>query len=206
MSFTSQRLKQNSQQAPISTSDYLREYFISSVVDKLDAISDQFVIRLFEDVSTIQAPFSFKEFLKSDYNNANEEAGACMRISYYVDKMLPRDIKPWTDSALKCFDHFLLIYVQDKRKEKIKKFSPKPKERDVYNHLVTLGGTEQEIGQAFNTIYQYRNEFQHVQYEEKDGTRLIKRISNKIFLLKKTLILGEFKKALGHFKIMAIRD
>jgi hypothetical protein len=202
MSFTEQRAKQDSHTKPKSSSDYLREYFLSEVVDKLEAMKDKCVIHLYEDLAVIPAPFDFKSFLDGDYNNANEEAATCLSFTLNVKSIYPKFIKPWTDAALKCFDHFLLIYVQDVRKETIKKTTANLKERDVYSHLIKAGGLDQEIGQAFSTIYQYRSEFQHVQYEENNGRRVIRRVSHKRLADRKILILGEFKKALSYFHIM----
>lgn len=202
MSFTDQRLKQNTQDTRRAPSDYLKDYLLGDLVLKLDAISDKFVIHLYEDIASTISPFDFKLFLKGDYHNANEEAGACVRISYIAQKMFPKNIKFWTDAALKCFDHFLIIYVQDIRKEKIRKSTSKLKERDVYDHLITIGGDVQEIGQAFTTIYQYRNEFQHVQVEDKEGRRSIRRVTNSFLSLRKALILEEFEKAFKYFPVL----
>lgn len=201
MSFTAQRAKQNNQGTLKSTSEYLREYLLKDVVDSLEAIKDRYVIHLFEDLAGIETPFNFKEFLQSDYDNANEQAGTCLSFAIKSQNLFPKFIPSWTDSALKCFDHFLLIYIQDVRKELIRRYQ-KVKETDVYRHLIDLGGDDLEIGQAFSTIYQYRNEFQHVQYEEIEGRRVIRRTSGKKLVQRKMLIIGEFKKAFGYFHLM----
>lgn len=202
MSFTEQRAKQDSQTKAKSSSDYLREYFLSDVVDKLEAMKDKCVIHLYENLAAIPAPFDFKSFLHGDYNNANEEAATCLSFALNAQNIYPKYIKPWTDSALKCFDHFLIIYIQAVRRETIKKTTTHSKETDVYQHLIHVGGQDQEIGQAFSTIYQYRNEFHHVQHQENNGHRVIRRMSHKQLLHKKVLILEEFKKACGYFHIM----
>lgn len=75
------------------------------------------------------------------------------------------------------------------------------KERDVYNHLVKLGGTLQVIGQAFNNIYQTRNDFHHIQIlDDTSGNRIPKRMTNSAINQKRDLIVGWLKEALGNLK------
>jgi hypothetical protein len=69
-------------------------------------------------------------------------------------------------------------------------------EREVYWHLIDLGGDLQQIGQAFDNIYRARNEFQHVQIIDQNGNRIPKTLSNSKYNEKRDLIMGWFKSAL----------
>ena len=119
-----------------------------------------------------------------------------MHRAYYKTNIYGATIKTWTNSALKCFDVFLIKLINDYRKEKIKKGGRQPKERDVYDHLIKKKGNQKEIGIAFQTIYQQRNSFTHVQYEVKEGLRSSKKWSNSKYNLARDVILDQFEKGL----------
>lgn len=80
--------------------------------------------------------------------------------------------------------------------ETIEKTGRNNKERDVYQHLINMGGDHQEIGRCFEYIYLIRNEFQHVQVVNSNGIRMPKNVSNKKYNESRDLIVGWFKKAL----------
>jgi hypothetical protein len=179
------------------TADYQMQYMASEAKDILNNLNNQFVEYLITDISDISFSFNLKLWLGNKYYNpSNENAKECLEICPTVKHLYGRKIKGWTDNALKCFDNFLLKYIQEDRKEMIKKRGIDAKERDVYWHLIELGGELQEIGQAFDLIYQTRNEFQHVQIIDQGGNLIPKSISNSKCNQKRDSIVGWFRDAL----------
>ncbi len=201
MSFTSTRTKMNSfSGAP--TADYQLQYMAKEVRDLLNDLNNKFLEYLTENLVDGKFNLELKEWLtQSYYPSSNEYAKECLEHCPNINHLYGRKLKPWTDSALKCYDNFLLKHIQVDRGETIKKTTKDLKERDVYNHLVELGGTLQDIGQAFNNIYQERNEFHHVQVvDDASGNRIPKKMTNKVLNQKRDSIIGWFKEALGHLK------
>ena len=201
MSFTSTRTKMNSfSGAP--TAEYQLQYMAKEVRDLLNDLNNKFLEYLMNDLVDNGFQIELKEWLtQSYYSSSNEYAKECLEHCLTVNHLYGRKLKPWTDSALKCYDNFLLKHIQVDRGETIKKISKDLKERDVYNHLVELGGTLQEIGQAFNNIYQTRNEFHHIQYvDDASGNRIPRRMTNSAYNQKRDLIVGWFKEALNNLK------
>ena len=201
MSFTSTRTKMNSfSGAP--TADYQLQYMAKEVRDILNDLNNKFLEYLTEDLIDESFNSELKDWLtQSYYPSSNEYAKECLEHCLNVKHLYGRKLKPWTDAALKCYDNFLLKHIQVDREESIMKISKDMKERDVYNHLIQLGGTLQDIGQAFNNIYQTRNEFQHIQMlDDKSGNRIPKRMTNSAINQKRDLIIGWFKEALGNLK------
>jgi hypothetical protein len=86
--------------------------------------------------------------------------------------------------------------INDYLNEKIRKSGRELKERDVYTHLIEKGEHYYEIGIAFQTIYQTRNDFTHIQYETKDGYRQLKRWSRSKYDFARDLIFVQFEKGL----------
>lgn len=205
MKFSELKNSSQSEAEKLPMSEYLRNYLKEDKLKKIDEIRDRYVYHLFEDLAKTEAPFNFNTFLNTSYADSNNHAGDCIRKSLYVKDLLPRDIKYWTEGALKCFDYFLLIYVQDIRKEIIPQFSKHPKETEVYYHLISKGGTEQKIGESFKYIYQYRSKFYHVQYVDSGGRREIIKTSNKKYKQTMDVIIKFFNEALSHFKIFEHR-
>ncbi len=201
MSFTSTRTKMNSfSGAP--TAEYQLQYMAKEVRDILNDLNNKFLEYLTEDLIDESFNSELKDWLtQSYYPSSNEYAKECLEHCLNVKHLYGRKLKPWTDAALKCYDNFLLKHIQVDREESIMKISKDMKERDVYNHLIQLGGTLQDIGQAFNNIYQTRNEFQHIQMlDDKSGNRIPKRMTNSAINQKRDLIIGWFKEALGNLK------
>jgi len=201
MSFTATRSKMTAfSGAP--TADYQLQYMAKEVRDILNELNNKFLEYLTKDLIDDSFSTELKEWLtQSYYPSSNEHAKECLEQCLKVNHIYGRKLKPWTDSALKCYDNFLLKYIQVDRGETIKKVSKDMKERDVYNHLVQLGGTLQDVGQAFNNIYQTRNEFHHVQVvDDASGNRIPKRMTNTAINQKRDLIIGWFKEALGNLK------
>lgn len=202
MKFSALKNTKEEQAGNQTMSDYLRTYLHEDRLKKIDEIRDYYIKHLFEDLSGIEAPFDFKTFLKADYSESNNYAGDCIRRCLYTKDILPREIKYWTDAALKCFDFFLLSYIQDVCNETI----PSPlrsfaKETEVYDHLINKGGHTQIIGEAFKYVYQYRNSFSHVQHVVSNGRREIVKTSNKQYRQKIEVIINYFKNALIQFRL-----
>lgn len=162
-----------------STPDYQLAYITAEVKDLLNGLDNQFVEYLTKDITDTELLLNLQHWLGSPYyQSSNENAKDCLEYCPTVKHIWGRKIKSWTDSALKCYDNFLLKYVQIDKGETVPKTYSGLKETDVYNYLISKGGIEQEIGQNFKNIYQIRSAFQHIQTEEKDGIRIPKRISN----------------------------
>lgn len=193
MSFTDLRSKMQSYSGA-KTPDYQLQYMTTEFKEILNNMSNQFVEHLTLDLIEKDIPFELKNWLVHPYyQSSNENAKDCLELCPSVKYIYGRKIKSWTDSALKCFDNFLLKYIQVDKNETIHKVGSKQKETDVYNHLIEKGGLEQEIGQNFINIYQIRSSFHHIQYEEKDDKRIPRRMSNSYCNNQRDLIVPWFK-------------
>ncbi len=177
-----------------STPDYQLAYITTEVKDLLDGLNNRFVEFLTKDITEAELQWNLQQWLGAPfYQSSNENARDCLEQCPSVKHIWGRKIKSWTDSALKCYDNFLLKYVQFDQRESIPKTYSGLKETDVYKHLISKGGVEQEIGQNFINIYQLRSAFQHIQMEEKDGIRIPKRISNSQCNKSRDLIVQWFR-------------
>lgn len=180
-----------------STPDYQLAYITAEVKDLLNGLNNQFVEYLTNDIVETELQLNLPQWLGSPYyQSSNENAKDCLEHCPTVKHIWGRKIKGWTDSALKCYDNFLLKYIQIDKGESIPKTYVGIKETDVYNYLIGKGGIEQEIGQNFKNIYQIRSAFQHIQTEEKDGIRIPKRISNSQCNKWRDVIIQCFKHSL----------
>ena len=139
---------------------------------------------------------NFKEFLKGTYMQSNEFAKDCIQLAYHSKSLYGLLIKGWTDSALKCFDNFILILIQDVLREKIKSTPHLGREREKYKHLIDKGGELHDVGIGLEVVYQQRNEFSHIEFINVDGTRRQKPLSKKKIKELKQIILESFKKSL----------
>jgi hypothetical protein len=185
-----------------STPDYQLAYIATEVKDLLNGLNNEFVEFLTKDISDTELQWNIKQWLgASYYQSSNENAKDCIEQCPSVKHIWGRRIKSWTDSALKCYDNFLLKYIQTDIGETITRSHTGIKETDVYHHLINKGGVEQEIGQNFNNIYQLRSTFQHIQTLEKDGIRIPRRISNSKCNQSRDLIIQWFR-----MSIMALFD
>jgi hypothetical protein len=180
-----------------STPDYQLAYIATEVKEFLNCLNNQFVEYLTKDIIDTELQWDIQQWLGVPfYQSSTENAKDCLEQCLSVKHIWGRRIKSWTDSALKCYDNFLLKYVQIDQKETISKTYSSLKETDVYKHLISKGGIEQEIGQNFTNIYQIRSAFQHIQTEEKNGIRIPKRISNTQCNKSRDLIIQCFKHSL----------
>ncbi len=177
-----------------STPDYQLAYIATEVKDLLNGLNNEFVEFLTKDITDTELQWNIKQWLgASYYQSSNENAKDCIEQCPSVKHIWGRRIKSWTDSALKCYDNFLLKYIQTDIGETIIRSHTGIKETDVYHHLINKGGVEQEIGQNFNNIYQLRSAFQHIQTLEKDGIRIPRRISNSKCNQSRDLIIHWFR-------------
>lgn len=180
-----------------SLSNYLKDYLSTSVQDKILALQDKFVDHLYSDLIHNSVSKNLKNYLGPSYLNANEYANTCVHTVFNSKDIYGYKLNGWTDAALKCFDNFLLVLIQEHLNETIKKRLDKGIERQKYWHLIEKGGNYYEIGIRFDIIYQKRNQFTHVEIiNDSTGKRQQKRISQATINKMKDDILICFKEAL----------
>jgi hypothetical protein len=199
MKFTELRQELNNNLNEInSLQDFMAAYFANSIQDKINALNDKYVEHLFSDLIERNSSSNIRDYLgSSSYNNANEYAKTCVHTVFRSKDIFGFKLAAWTDSALKCFDNFLLVLIQDKLNETIKSRSDKGLERQKYWHLIDKGGDYYNIGMCLDVVYQKRNEFTHVEVvNDATGKRHQRSINQKNIKIMKTLILESFKKAL----------
>lgn len=208
MKFSEQRdsiAKQNG--SPTSIAAYQVQYLSADHFKNIDAIRDRCVYHLFEDLAKLKTKQDFNQFLGNEYYYpANEFAQDCVQIAFHSSTIYGRMIRPWTDAALKCFDNFLIQYIHEVLQEKVIKTGSGLKETDVYWHLIGRGGVESEIGTSFKSIYESRNSFTHVQYEDEEGRRKYRPWSAKKYSREKELILSQFEKGLKNLEVLISRE
>lgn len=200
MSFSQLRAQISSDLDKIqSIQDYKRVYLSSDVIRSIEQLNKKFVEHLFQDLINKDLDINIRIYLKErdTYQIANDFALECIEPAFYKTNIHGARIKEWTSSALKCFDVFLIKLINDYLNEKIRKSGSKLNERDVYTHLINKGDHYYEIGISFQTIYQTRNDFTHIQYETKDGYRHLKKWSRSKYDTSRDLILSQFEKALN---------
>jgi hypothetical protein len=190
-----------------STPEYQLAYITGEIKDLLNGLNNQFVEYLTKDITENELQLNLQQWLGSPYyQSSNENAKDCLEHCPTVKHIWGKKIKGWTDSALKCFDNFLLKYIQIDKGESIPKTYAGLKETDVYNYLISKGGIEQEIGQNFKNIYQLRSAFQHIQTEAKDGIRIPKRISNSQCNRSRDVIIQCLKYSLIAFSHLVMNE
>jgi hypothetical protein len=79
------------------------------------------------------------------------------------------------------------------------------KERDKYHHLIEKGGSDLLIGQSFDTIYQQRNAFTHVEFKDENGERKQRPLSQKRMRGMKNIILEQFSIALHALELELVK-
>jgi hypothetical protein len=181
-----------------SLQDYITVYLTTSVQDKIKALNDCFVEHLFSDLTEQNTTPNIRDYLgNGSYNNANEYAKSCIHTVYRSKDIFGFKLNGWTDSALKCFDNFILVLIQEKLNETIKSRKDKGVERHKYWHLIDKGGEYYDLGMGLDVVYQLRNEFTHVEViNDETGKRHQKSFSHKNIKKMKAVILESFKKAL----------
>ena len=106
-----------------SIQDYQRIYLSKEVLRSLEQLNKKFVEHLFEDLINEGLNINIRAFLSENekYSDANDFALECIEPAFYKSNIHGARIKTWTNSALKCFDLFLIKLINDYLKEKIKK-------------------------------------------------------------------------------------
>lgn len=181
-----------------SNDDFIKKYLSTPLQDRIGQLHEKFAAHLFGDLMEQETHKDIETFLGKSYFNANEYAKACITTAFRSKDVYGVKVQGWTDSALKCFDNFVLALIQDKLNETIKGTSgDKGWERQKYNHLIVKGGNLYDIGMGFDVVYQQRNELTHVEVvDATTGYRKQVRVSNKKIQQLKSIILENFKKAL----------
>lgn len=198
MSYSDQKKRYNKVSIEsVLSEDYLKAYFSSDHHERLKNLEDRYVYHLFNDLVSRETNKDLDTFLGSEYRYTNSCAKECVELAYNAREIIEYKLKAWTDSALKCFDNFLLVFIQDFLKESIKEYSAHGKERHKYEHLVEKGNNYAKIGTCFHTIYAQRNVMTHVEIVEKDGRRVQKKLSRKKLKTLKLIILENFETALS---------
>jgi hypothetical protein len=187
-----------------STPDYQLSYITSEVKDLLNSLNNQFVEFLTKDIINAELRLDLQQWLGSlYYNSSNENAKECLEYCPNINHIYGRKIKSWTDCALKCYDNFLLKYIQVDHGEAIPKTTTWVKETDVYNKLIRKGGIEEAIGKNFKEIYRLRSAFHHIQKVERNGIRTPKKVSVYEYNQKRDTIIQYFKLSLlGLFELI----
>lgn len=198
MSFTSQRASLSSQLSNVqSTEEYMRIYLSSEIVNTLQSLAGKYIYHLYNDLLGRSTTNDLKVFLNDFYGVANDYAKECLSIVLNIEHLHGYRLRSWTDNSLQAFNCFIIKLINDKLKERIPLRGKDLYETDAYHYLINKGAELQTIGQAFQSIYQMRNEFTHLQYEDSSGKRQIKRWSNKKFKQAKELIVMQYGVALA---------
>lgn len=195
MRFT--ELRQNIESTEVnSVHDFYKVYLKKEVQESLNSLEGRFVYHLYADIIDRPIEKDIKGFLGGAYRNADEYAKDCVQMAMHCAHLHGMRTKSWTDSALKCFDGFLLCLIQEVLKEKVKGHNKLGVEREKYQHLIDKGGDYATIGVGFDTVYQQRNEFTHVEIVEEDGKRRQRPMSRKRMRKMKEIILTNLASAL----------
>lgn len=181
-----------------SSHDYIKKYLTTTFQDRLISLNEEYVEHLYSDLIEEKITKDIQKYLGGSYRNANEFAKACVTTVFKSRDIYGHRVTGWVDSALKCFDNFLLILIQDSLKETIKTKYGIGIERQKYHHLMEKGGNYFQIGVKFDSIYQIRNEFNHIEtVDDITGKRQMIPMSNKKINRRKEVMLQHFKEALG---------
>jgi hypothetical protein len=183
-----------------SLDEYYVSYFSKPLQDAITAIDGKYVYHLYSDLSGIEIGKDLEAFLGGSYRNADAYAKDCVQVALNAEHLYGMRIKGWTDSALKCFDGFLLVLIQDILKEKIVSRRDVGLERHKYHHLIDKGGEYAVIGVGFDTVYQQRNELTHVEIVEDNGNRRQRPMSRKRMNRYKAIIMESFQRALSELE------
>ena len=122
MSFTKLRAEVDSrmEQKITSLDDYLKKYLSSSINSKLEKLEGRFLEYLYHELSKMEIEkVKTQNYLSSSYKRTEEFAKSCLKIALNVNDLYGENVKSWTEDALKCFDNFILVLIQEKLNEKI---------------------------------------------------------------------------------------
>ncbi|SIN66244.1 hypothetical protein [Algoriphagus halophilus] len=196
MSFSQQRNKIEKQIAKVnSVQEYQKEYLSAPIVNWLEELAGRYIYHLYNNLYGQETQKNLKAFLDDFYGASEDHAKNCISIAVDVEHLYGSKVKDWTLSSLPAFDNFLLKLINVVLGEKIMKSKKDVYEADTYLHLIRKGEIYQTIGQAFQSIYQMRNSFLHVQVEDENGVRRQIRWNNKKYANAKELIVFQYRTA-----------
>lgn len=179
-----------------SVHEYHQIYLNKDVLSSLEGLNGEYLRHLFSDLIQKTVEKDLHSFLGGSYRNTNEYAKDCVEAAFYASHLQGWRVKAWTDSALKCFDGFLLCLIQDVLEETVKSNVRVGQEREKYWHLIDKGGRFARIGSDFDAVYEQRNSFSHVEIVEADGRRRQRSLSRKRLREAKKVILSKLSSAL----------
>lgn len=178
------------------TPEFMLSYLTNEHKNLISSLDNKFLEYLTEDIISTSININLQIWLADAlYQQSNQHAKECLEFCPSVRSIWGRQIRNWTDIVLKCYDNFLLQYIQIDKRETIR-HNLRPKETDVYIHLINKGGTEGDIGQFFKNIYNERSNFHHIQIVNENGIRLPKMLSNKQLNIKRDNIVCWLRQAL----------
>ena len=95
-----------------SIQDYKRKYLSEAVIQSIDKLNKKFVEHLLRDLSSKEENVNVRSYLsdKGKYCEVNDYALECVEYAFFKSNIHGARIKTWTNSALKCFDIFLIKY------------------------------------------------------------------------------------------------
>ena len=177
--------------------EYYNTYFKEDMRSRMDDLEGKFLYHLYNDLTLIEVKKDLENYLGGrDYGFSENFARDCVQTSFLSKNIYGLRIRGWTTSALSCFDNFLLTYIKDDLKEKVKRYSSVKEERWKYRHLMDRDGEDKEIGTCFDTIYQQRNALLHIEVVDDNGDRRQKPPTSRDLKVKKAIVLERFKIAL----------
>lgn len=202
MSFSALKQQQLAADNDWPIASYFKAYFDPEKALTLIALKDKMLDHLYADVAEQEPPFVFKQLLHDDHTTCELSAQDCLKLTLYKKNLFYRDIKNWTEHALKAFDPFLIRYIQEVLNEIVPCNGTWVKETTIYEYLIAKGGGAQEIGEHFKYVYQYRSNMYHVHRADHNGKITIQKLSAKKLKAIQQNILSSFQKALCCFSIM----
>lgn len=139
---------------------------------------------LLKDIAQLPSlGFNFKSILSPDtFQNLNEDAWTCLDMHLFL-----RDVKEsyfpfYVSAVLKTFDHLVLHYIQDYKKDNFIIYRKTGEETSKYEQLKTYDASLQEVGTNLIYTYQLRNLNEHrYRTNEKTGKKFLKPVNKRDF-------------------------
>ena len=198
MNFSQQRDQLQKQTNKVSSyNDYVKKYFTKIQINNLESVKGVEIEHLFENITDQSINYDLETFLSNLlFEVSRDYAIDCLETAFRIDEIFGKKIKVWLDSALKCFDNFLIRFLNEVLNEEIPQKDPdKVYESEVYSHLENLGTPYHKIGVPFKEAYNIRNSFTHIQ-KNKDGIRVPKRYGTKEYNKKRNQAIKYLKEGL----------
>jgi len=201
MSFSERRKKfepkiNESRSGTVSSSTYAIEYWADSHRKRIIGLNGLFLLHFFEDISSLNIKINFDEYLGSKYRSINEDAKECINSAFFVKDIQGAKIREWLTPALKCFDGFFLVFIQEKLEEIITGDYEVGIERQKYHYLIEKGNEFEIMGENMDKVYKARNGFSHMESINDNGIRYIIPMSKKKYDSKREVILDSMRKTI----------